>query len=212
LVSPDGPAKNEAPALPVVVEPPPIPWAEQPKSGFAAHLSLTDLLLFGVAPAAELEVPSHFSLFAQVRVMNVGLLSGQAAPPLPHPPAPKSPEEFSYGLGFGAGANHYFGEARGLRGFYLGLGGEVLLQQFSIHYDGARREGGVTHTSLVPNAVGGWRWRKGSFLIGLGARLGVGFRLASTYANTDGQTMNWAYQDDVFFDYGLALEVGFYVD
>jgi hypothetical protein len=209
------PAPEPEPVKPAPVEepePPPIPFADQPVSGFSAHLSVTDALLFGLAPVAELSVPERFSVFAQVRVMNSGLMSAMNEPPLPHPPVPVTPEAISYGLGFGVGANHYFGGLRGLRGPYLGLGAEVLYQQFSLAYNGAWKEGVLTHTSVVPNAVGGWRWRAGRFLLGIGARAGVGFRLASTYTNPSGQTVNWGYSEAVFFDYGLALEVGFYVD
>lgn len=163
-----------------------------------AHLNVLGPLQFGVTPTLEVG-SQHWSGLAYFRWLSSGLYARSALPNRDH-------EELAFSYGVGLGGRYYL--KPGLSGFNVGLAAEILQVQVESQLE---KEAFVT-SWLVPQVTAGYRFRFGSFLLGLGLTGGYAVALSARVDDLSGG------QDPVIYaadDSGrpfasAAADIGFY--
>jgi len=148
------------------------------------HVNLLGVLVFGTTAAAEVG-GEHFALDARLRWINSGIYARTQIP------TSKDEEMvFSYGGGIGA---HYYTAANGaLSGVFVGPALELARTRLD---NSVARIATVT-SLLVPQVEAGYRWRFGSWLVGLGGAAGYAFVLHRSVEDINGGTNSSLYQNN----------------
>jgi hypothetical protein len=164
-----------------------------------AHINILGPLQFGLSPALEVGT-AHVGITAQFRWLNSGLLARSILPT-------SSSQTLAFSYGIGAYGRYY--RKPGLTGFNIGGGVEYL----SVHVEDDRiqRERYLSGW-VVPQIVGGYRWRFGNLLLGAGASLGYAVSVsAKTEDMSGGADPVLLPVDDTAKPYGsAALDLGFF--
>jgi hypothetical protein len=169
-------------------------------SVFSLHADVAGLLQFGITPTVE--VGKRISGYFQIRPLNTGLLSYVLIPQ-------QKDEVLKWGVG-GALGLHVFSATEGnMRGLY---GGPAVEYDFVKTAQPKRDNTYGTHV-LVPQLDLGYRWGLGSFLLGVGGRIGLEVPLAAF--NHGATSSRCSGVDDCArpfnFLAGLVCDVGFYL-
>jgi hypothetical protein len=152
-----------ASSQPEAPTPPPDPSA---KSVVNVHFDALGLLQFGLTPTVEFG--KRFSGFVRLRVPNTGMLSYLLVP--------RSDDmKFQWGLGGAIGGHFFSSKKANMRGVF---GGPALEYLFMRTRDETRRKAVYGTHVLIPQLDLGYRWAFGSFLLGLGGRVGLSIPVA----------------------------------
>ena len=165
------------------------------------HFDALGLLQFGLTPT--LEFGKRFSGYVRLRVSNTGLLN--------YVLLPRDDMEFHWGLGGAIGMHIFSSRKANMRGLF---GGPALEYVFTRMRDETRRHAAYGTHSLVPQLDLGYRLAFGTFLLGMGGRVGLAIPVASydDPLGSNGCRGAKACQDerDLLFLAGLFLDVGWY--
>ncbi len=141
----------------------------------SVHFNALGPLQFGLTPTLELGTRRASGLL-RLRWMNPGLLSQGL-------PKEGGDEELAFSYGAALGVRYYTAPATALDGLHLGVWGELL--RVRIEDSKVDREAYNT-LALVPQIEAGYRFRFGSFLLGLGGALGYALPLSKETEDLSG--------------------------
>jgi hypothetical protein len=147
------------------------------------HINLLGVLVFGTTATAEIG-GEHIGVGARLRWINSGVYARTQIPM-------SKDEEMVFSYGGGIGARYYTASAGPLSGLFVGPALEVAHTRLE---NSVARIATVT-SLVIPQVEAGYRWRFGSWLVGLGAAAGYALVLSRSVDDIDGGTNSSLYKN-----------------
>jgi hypothetical protein len=166
------------------------------------HFDVLGMLQFGLTPTVEFG--KRIAGYARLRLPNTGLMS--------YVLVPRGDAEFHWGLGGAVGVHFFSSREATMRGVFGGLGFEYLFMRTREEQKHYAAYG--TH-ALIPQLDLGYRWGFGSFLLGMGGRIGLSIP-AGKYDKGLGKNGcrladSCEEERDLLFTAGLFLDLGWFL-